>query len=186
MSFRTWIRGVFGRPTQFEPTKYGEVRVWFGVPGEDWSSQQLAQFEIQLGAMRALGPDFVRVMDPAYSDVRVRHWDSTAKGGPLGCGQYTRSLRLVEIDPVGCAGFLELRTALGHELCHFLGMRHIRHHASEPGEDFSPVGVGIAMMNQHVSYDGTVEITTDTYDGHVPACDPTALDLTEYRRVHAL
>jgi hypothetical protein len=187
MSFRTWLAGVFGRPTQFDPAKYGTVRVYFGQRGVEWDSQKLAWFEAQLLTMQALGPRFVRALDPNFADVTVLHWDSQERGDTLGAGLYTPSKRLIQIDPVGCQGELELRTCLGHELMHHLGCTHIARTRDEAAQITlpSPVGIGPAVGNPCLNYDRDVSIGMDTVEFHVSVMYPTALDLAEFRRVWA-
>lgn len=170
-------------PSQHNPQRYGTVRVWYGE-ASDWSSQQVEQLDLQLVAMRVVGPDFVRASSALESDVSVRHWDSLSSTCAFGVERYTFASHVIEIDPACTAGFLEYRTAFGHGLLHHLGLTHVCRAVDQlPGAQCSPVGTGIAMHNPRIRY-SDAEITTSTYEGDVPPVDPTSLDLAEFVRVH--
>jgi hypothetical protein len=166
-------------PSQHDPARHGRVLVFYGA--DDWTSQQRDAFAAELLAMEALGPDFTLATELA-ADVVVRHWDS-GDGCTHGAADYTAATHTIRIDPVCTHGDLELRTALGHELGHFLGMTHVCRSSGELPV-CSPVGTGAALMNPRLSY-GDPEITTDrVYDGEVAPVWPHALDLAEFNRVH--
>jgi hypothetical protein len=170
-------------PSQMDAAAYGTVHVWYGEDS-DWSSQQREQLDLQLVAMGPIGPAFVRVATLAESDVSVRHWDSLSSTCSNGVARYTYSTRMIEIDPVCTQGFLEFRSAFGHELGHASGLGHVCRAVDQlPGAQCSSVGTGLAMMNPRVRYSDP-EITFDTYEGEVAIVDPTPLDLAEFRRVH--
>ncbi len=186
-------------PNQHDAAKHGIIKVFIGdaivqasgvVEHSDWTNEQREQIGLALFAMRALGPDFHFVAHENEADVSIRHWASDERGEALACGQYTPSKRLIQIDPFACHGYTEFRTAVAHEMGHYLGMQHIARNQhdvealAKHALSLSPVGHGIAVMNPHVSY-GCSEIDFDRFTGEL-ACDiPTYLDVEEFNRTHS-
>jgi hypothetical protein len=182
MSFSRWLRALFGAPSQHDPARYGIVAVHF--PPGDWSSWQHDAFREQLARLDAVGPLFGVTIDAAAADVIVRHWEAPADGRE-GAARYHVGTRTVEIDPVLCAGRLELQCALAHEILHALGCAHVRHDAGDRTPDCSPVGTGVAILNARLGYDAG-EIAYDAaFTGPVACVTPSHLDLAEFARAHS-
>ncbi len=195
MSFISWLRDTFTNYTdQYNPDQYGVIRIYCGQKGGDFPTYMTDLFEKAMITLHCLGPKFIRTYDPKNAHIIVRHWDSNPnKNDVQGAGQFT-SPNLVEIDPTGCAGAMEVMTVFGHEVCHFLGMKHIKQDRLDPEHDsYSPVGVGRAMMNPCVNKNGNPEIPmagadglVKSYEGTLPASRPTKLDVKEFNRVWEL
>ncbi len=179
-------------PSQRNPAKYGTYKVAFANGPSDFPSEQRAWVGLGVNACEALGPEFVWVNDPKEADFLFAHWldaDAESVRSP-GRTTFVYGKRpLSEIDPASCKGERAFRTAVAHELMSALRCEHVRHDASEgavddAGAPFSPVGHGIAVMNQRVTYGADPEITTESYEGRVAVQDPTALDVAEFNRVY--
>lgn len=128
--------------------------------------------------IEALGPRFVEAGEGNRSAARVIVQPYDSEGCTLGAGSWIVGSRVVEVDPDCAAGDTAFRQAVGHEIGHALGMRHVCAH---PGDavDCSPVGFGDAMMNPSLGGGG------ESFDPMLAQDEPTPLDLAEYRRVYA-
>lgn len=161
-------------PDQNDPNRYGTVSVGFG-PSLDrairWDNTQIVELRAELRVLNALGPTFVEGTEGTATYV-VRPFDS-GPGCPEGAGRWILGTSFVEIDPVCCRGFVQLRAVMGHELGHILGMSHVCFRSGE-APDCSPVGYGTAMMNPMLTNPGQ----------DLAQAEPTALDLAEFRRTH--
>jgi hypothetical protein len=74
--------------------------------------------------MEALGPDFTCSTELALR-MSPCATGTSGDGCAQGAADYTAATHTIRIDPVCTHGDLELRTALGHELGHFLGLTHV-------------------------------------------------------------
>lgn len=159
-------------PDQHEPNVYGTVHVWIAA---SWLPIDRPRIIEQLANMNRLGPTFVVDDTPYYADVLIYRFDSD-DCKRTGAGRWWVSTRSIEVDPVCTQGDTAFRTAIGHEIGHVLGMRHICTHHQKTN-DCSPVGFGRAMMNPTLT-EGEDPLAP------VPFTDlPTELDLLEFRRV---
>jgi hypothetical protein len=62
-------------PSQFDPAKFGTVRVAFARGPEDFPSDQRAWVGLGVFACRALGPEFEWESEPrAEADILIQHW----------------------------------------------------------------------------------------------------------------
>lgn len=174
-------------PDQHDAARYGITKVAYGAAldtAPPFRADQLAEMRAELVDLNALGPTFVEVSE-GDADVVVRPFDSTiaAAGVPCGAGveRFHIGSAYVEID-VSCAhGYDELRTAEGHGLGHFKGLRHIcQHYEADTSCDLS-VGTGDAMMNPSIAYDADADPSSGV-TASTPV--PTLLDLAEFRAVH--
>lgn len=161
-----------GVPDQHNPSVYGTVRVWISPA---WLPVDRPRIIEQLANLDRLGPKFVVADAPYYADVLVYPFES-ADCRRTGVGRWFPGTKRVEVDPACAAGDTAFRTAIGHEIGHALGMRHIcTHHFETP--DCAPVGFGRAMMN------ATIDEGDDPL-APIPFTDrPTDLDLAEYSAV---
>ena len=169
-------------PSQHDPS-LPPVRVAIGAGLDgltDWRADQRAEIRVELAALGALGPSFVEVPESDPAAIVVRTFDS-GPGCARGSGRYTLGTRFVEIDPACCAGFTELRAAVGHELMHAVGCSHVCRTAGE-ASDCSPVGFGPAVMNPRTAYGDSLDPSDGTTG--VAQGTPTQLDLDEFRRTH--
>lgn len=182
-----------GTPDQHNPEVYGTVQVRLDP---SWHPDERARMEPQLARMNRLGPTFEwapasnteapgrsRTVGLLYTAV-VRRGD----WGPDGCRTtgvafYDTWRHVIWIDPV-CAPGEILPAALGHELGHFLGMRHICRSAGERGAyQCSPVGYDRAsIMNPSIALDpGVAELLNGRDPNAPPPLDPSFEDLAEFR-----
>lgn len=168
-------------PSQHDEAHYGRVTIAFGAPLDSsgpWRGDQIAELRAELSALDALGPTFIEASEGS-AQIVVRPFDS----GPscaLGAGRWLPGTSFIEIDPACAHGYAELRTAMGHEVGHALGLAHV---CTRPGEtaDCSVVGFGFAMMNPSLSYG---DVFSDMGPNDIVSDAPTDLDLAEFRRTH--
>jgi hypothetical protein len=161
-----------GSPDQHAPNTYGTVHVWISA---SWLPIDRPRIIEQLANLSRLGPTFVVDDAPYYADVLIYPFNSD-DCKRTGAGRWWVSTRSIEVDPVCTQGDTAFRTAIGHEIGHVLGMRHICTYPQETA-DCSPVGFGRAMMNPTLT-EGDDPLSP------VPFTDrPTELDLLEFRRV---
>lgn len=159
-------------PDQHAPEVFGTVRVWISPA---WLPIDRPRIVEQLANLGRLGPQFVVADAPSYADVLVYPFESD-DCQRTGAGRWFSGTRRIEVDPACTGGDTAFRTAIGHEIGHAIGMRHVCMYEDET-TDCSPVGFGRAMMN------ATIDEGDDPL-APVPFTDrPTELDLLEYARV---
>lgn len=190
-----WLAAIFSvilgacNPTQHNEQRYGVVTIGFGAPIDTagpWRSDQLVELRNELQELNALGPTFTEVTE-ATAQIVVRPFDSSMRSGTchLAAACYGQGNTYVEVDPAETAGYLELRTAMAHEIGHALGMHHVCFTAGEASDCDTAVGVGPAIMNPQISYGDVLDPNAVPGDPTgVPTTDPTDLDLAEFRRTH--
>jgi hypothetical protein len=158
-------------PSQHEPSRYGEVRVWLGPGWLNYDRQRITQ---QLAYLNRLGPEFSLTNDQDTANILLYRFESP-DCELAGAGRWFPGSRRIEIDPVCTQGDTVFRMTVGHEIGHALGMTHIcTRHREVP--DCSPVGYGQAMMNPFIW-------ERDDGEFWVAQEEPTELDLSEFRRV---
>ncbi len=154
-------------PSQFAPDKFGVFRIWFDP--DEWSRDQREWIGLGVFAARKVGPDVIWTAHEADADVTLHRWISDEDGGPIGAGLYSESLRRIQIDPVGCHGELEFRTAVTHEVLHFFGCEHVGR------------AKGRAVLNPDVNDPDGGPITADaTVTFPVAVVDVTQLDVDAF------
>jgi len=188
--------GCLAAPSQHDEVKYHVHTVAFGpsldADARPWFPNELQTLQEQVKVLWALGPTLLIAPEgDAEFVLRPFNADTPAGRCALGAGRFFPKSRYAECDP-GCTdGLMGLRTCLGHEYGHWLGMEHVCLPDDPDGPDCSPVGRDFAMMNRQVDYqssDGTRTIVAPSHprtDGDTVSSDhPTTLDLAEFRRVH--
>jgi len=184
-----------GTPDQHNPEVYGTVQIRLAP---DWRPDERARMEPQLARLNKLGPLFIWAPPGSTDPIgvgpgpRLVQTALVNRGtwGPAGCQEtgvafYDTFRKVIWIDPVCAPGEL-LPYALGHELGHFLGMRHVCRSAGEGGSyECSPVGFDRAsLMNPSVSLDpGTTAVMGGGDPNAPPPLDPSFKDLEEFLRV---
>jgi hypothetical protein len=158
-------------PSQHDPVRYGEVKVWLG-PG--WLNYDRQRIEQQLTYLHRLGPAFSLTTDQDAANVLLYRFESP-NCELFGAGRWFQGSRRVEIDPVCTQGDTVFRMTVGHEIGHVLGMGHVCLRDREV-PNCSPVGYGQAMMNPFIW-------ERDDAEFWVAQEEPTELDLAEFRRV---
>lgn len=170
-------------PSQHDPRKWPEYKVAFAdpIPHKDptldpapWRPDQLVELQHQLVVEQALGPTFSLVSE-SEAMLLIRPFDAKVDGMPDGqIGRYQEGANFVECDPALAGGYEALRACVGHEIGHWLHLRHVCREPNEVG-GCSPVGYGVALMNPSLAYGDAT--TNETFSQSVP----TSLDLDEFR-----
>jgi len=174
--------------SQHSETNYGVIRVALGEALDDadpWLADERTQIVQELRELGALGPTFVLVSPGAsVVDVTLRPFNSGQECAS-GVGRFHVGSHYVEVDPECTQGYDELKTAVGHEIGHWLGLQHICQHPGDARDCDARAGYGVALMNPHVSYDVLPEghdLPPDAFDDQTYSQDaPTSLDLAEFR-----
>lgn len=170
-------------PSQHDPSRYGEVRVYVDPT---WLRVDQAQIEQELTNLNALGPRFVRAEDGERSTARVIVQPyNTARGCQLEAARWIFGTRIVEVDRTCKVSESAFRQAIGHEIGHALGMNHICERAGD-AVDCSPVGFGDAMMGPRIRQSDDGPGFGEVYSGTLGFDEPTELDLAEFRRVYSV
>lgn len=143
-----------------------------------WRVDQLRAIQDEIMALWALGPTFV-ITQEDQAKLLIRPFDAKVDGMPKDqVGRYQEGTNFIECDPARAEGYEALKTCIGHEIGHWLRLRHVCQQPYEVGE-CSPVGYGVAMMNPSISYGDPI-----THEAFSQAT-PTDLDLAEFRATRA-
>ncbi len=163
-------------PSQHDQVAYGVVRVAIST---EWRDPQAGYAAAAVADLSALGPTFVVVTDAP--DVTVTPFE-VLDCDRDGAGRYTRGATVVAIDPVCTPGELAFRTAVGHELMHWLTWTrwrwagHICRHDGE-APDCHPTIFGTAMLNPALTYGDATIGYDEAFVGDVPTWQPQQPDL---------
>lgn len=172
-------------PSQHDPTRYGEVRVYVDPA---WLGIDQVQIEQELENLNTLGPQFVRAGAGERRTARVVVQPyATARGCQVEAARWIVGTRIVEVDRTCKVSESSFRQAIGHEIGHALGMNHICEHPSDSDTmECSPVGYGDAMMGPRIRQSDEGPGWGEVYSGTLGFDEPTVLDLAEFRRVYSV